>query len=217
MTDYNSNSIPGTTDPQGGRKDRRRFLGAGAAAAPFLMTMVSQPALGVTCFTPSRSLSRNTSISQQIDECSGAESPGNYAAQQTQNVNPKGKSVGSAYNWPKSVPPSTKMHPLFNEGSRDGVTRFFKSTASGIGSESMTLGEVISINMPGQVHFHIIAAYLNKMGGNGANIPDSVITAQQILNIWADYAANGYFQPIAGVTWHEAEIIDYFIKNGIVK
>ena len=154
-----NNSLTSGTSSQGGTKpNRRRFLGAGAAATPFLLTMVSQPALGMTCFTPSRSLSRNTSISQQgkYGECTNAESPGNYKAQQASRAN--------AYHWPKDVPPSTPMHPLFYEGSTLGVTKFAIQQSNGVWS-SMTLGEALGVNAAGQVHFHLIGAYLNKRGG----------------------------------------------------
>lgn len=192
--------------PESGR--RRRFLGAGSAAAPFILTMVSQPALGVTCFTPSRSLSKNTSISQQgkYGECTGAESPGNYKTQQTS---------GNAYHWPASVPPGTPFHPLFHMGGKTGVTKFTKTVNNQ--EVSMTLGEALDVNAPGQVHFHLIGAYLNKMGGNGAIIPDAAITETGILTMWHEYATKGYYEPIAGVKWYAQQIVDYLISNGIVK
>lgn len=195
--------------PESGR--RRRFLGAGSAAAPFILTMVSQPALGVTCFTPSRSLSKNTSISQQgkYGECTGAESPGNYKTQQT---------PGSvAYHWPASVPPGTPFHPLFTQGTRTGTS--FTVTASG-GTRSMTLGEVLSTGPdqdPDKVAFHLIGAYLNTMGGYGAVIPANVITEQGVRDIWSEYANNGYYAPTAVVQWGPEQIKNYLISNGIVK
>ena len=81
----------------------------------------------------------------------------------------------------------------------------------------MTFGEAIRVNAPGQVHFHLIAAYLNKLGGNGAVIPDVAITLSGILTIWSEYAAKGFYQPTAGVKWYANEIKDYLVTNGIVK
>jgi len=189
-------------------KGRRRLIGAGVAAAPFLLTLVSQPALGVTCFTPSRSLSRNTSLSQagKYGECTNAESPGNYKAQQSSGAN--------AYHWPSSVPPSTAMHPLFAMGNSEGVTKFTKTVNSNIVSK--TLGEALNVQAPGEVHFHIIGAYLNKMGGNGAVIPDSALTVQALLNIWTEYATKGFYEPFAGTQWDAGEIVNYLKSNGIV-
>lgn len=195
---------PGT---DGGR--RRRFLGAGVTAAPLILTMVSQPALGATCFTPSRSLSRNTSLSQKdfYGECTGAESPGNYKAQQTEG--------SSAYHWPSSVKPTDPFHPTFKMGTEQGVSKFTKRVDGKWVSQSF--GEALNINAKEQVHFHLIGAYLNKMGGNGAVIPDKAITVQGILDIWSEYITNGYYEPTAGVKWGATQIKNYLLTNGMVK
>ncbi|HEX6734054.1 MAG TPA: hypothetical protein VF096_04510 [Azonexus sp.] len=208
MADQDTKPDPKPGSENGESNDRRRFLGAGAAATPFLLTLVSQPALGVTCFTPSRSLSRNTSVSQQgnYGECLRAESPGNYSAQQTLG--------SSAYHWPASVPPSTPMHQIFLQGGEYLKTKFVKKVNGHW--VSMTLGEALQVNAPGQVHFHVIGAYLNKMGGNGAVIPDSVLTAQDIVGIWQEYASRGYYEPMAGIKWYAEDIVNYLKTNGIV-
>lgn len=189
---------------------RRRFLGAGVKASPFVLTLASQPALGVTCFTPSRSLSKNTSLSQAAKngDCTGAESPGNYKAQQDP--------AGTAYHWPASVKPTDPFHPFFKKGNSPGVTQFTKVITNN-NVVSMTFGEALNVNAPGQVHFHIIAAYLNKLGGNGAVIPDLVITVAVIQTIWSEYATNGYYAPVAGVKWDAVDIVNYLTSNGIVK
>jgi hypothetical protein len=208
MTEQNTNPDLRQDSVNGKRHDRRRFLGAGAAAAPFLLTLVSQPALGATCFTPSRSLSRNTSVSQQdkYGECLRAESPGNYKAQQQPD---KG-----AYHWPAAVPPSTPMHPLFYQGGEYLKTGFIKQVNNQW--VSMTLGEALEVNAAGQVHFHLIGAYLNKMGGNGAEIPETVLTALDILGMWQEYASRGYYEPMAGIKWYAEDIVSYLKTNGIV-
>lgn len=195
------------TVTSGGR--RRRFLGAGVSAAPLILTMVSQPALGATCFTPSRSLSRNTSLSQNglYGECTGAESPGNYKAQQTPGT--------SAYHWPASVKPTDPFHPTFKQGSTEGVSKFTKRERGKWMSKSF--GEVLDIEAAGQVHFHLIGAYLNKLGGNGAVIPDVAITVEGILNIWSEYVTKGFYEPTAGVKWYAEDIKTYLISNGMVK
>ena len=107
------------------------------------------------------------------------------------------------------------MHPLFHMGNNEGVTKFTKTQNNQIVSK--TLGEALNVNAGGQVHFHIIGAYLNKMGGNGAIIPDNVMTAQDIRDMWQEYATKGFFEPMAGFKWFEAEIVDYLKSNGLVK
>lgn len=196
-------------------RGRRRFLGKGAAAAPFVLTLASQPALGVTCYTPSRSLSKNTSISQQgkDGQCLNAESPGNYKAQQNSN------GPSNSYHWPAAVPPSTPFHPLFVQiGGGNSATSFEKNVGGG-GTRSMTLGEVLT-DGAGQdfqkVAKHLIGAYLNTMGGNSAIIPAHVMTPQGILSIWSSYATHGYYEVSAGVQWDGPQIKAYLKSNGIV-
>ena len=186
-------------------KGRRRFLGAGAAATPVLMSIASQPALGATCFTRSRSLSKNTSISQQgkYGECSGV-SPGNYKTQ----TNPQ----SPAYNWPAAPTPSTKFHPLF---SGSYFTATLKAPATG--TRILTLLEVLSLpklpadvqtapSDPSKLAKHLIAAYLNVQKGL---IPAVVLDSTKVLNIWAERQSKGYFEPMAGVKWYDAEIVIY--------
>lgn len=208
-----SSDIHTQTDVSSEQGGRRRFLGVGAKAAPFVLTLASQPALGVQCFTPSRSLSRNTSLTQngKFGECTGAESPGNYKAQQ----DPTSK---GAYHWPAYPAPSTPFDEIFYQGTSEGYTKFTKP-AKGVsgGRVSKTFGEALQVNTSGQVHFHLIGAYLNKMGGNSAYIPDSAVTAQGIKDIWRDFAMRGYYEPVAGVKWYEKQIVDYLTDNGLVK
>lgn len=188
---------------------RRRFLGAGSAIAPVILTMVSQPALGVTCFTPSRSLSRNTSLSQQdkYGECVGAQSPGNYS-QQTDSGSP-------AYSWP--IDHRTPFHPTFAVGNRVG-TRFYK-TVNNV-TVPMTMFEVLNLGGNQDLEkmaFHLIGAYLNCLGGGGASISPLAMTPQGILNIWQEWATKGYYEVTAGVRWYATDIKNYLLSNGIVK
>lgn len=205
----------GTPGPAPDRR-RRRFLGAGASITPAVLTLASQPALGITCFTPSRSLSRNTSLSQtgQFGECTNAESPGNYSQQFIPGGNGKGKGQGS-YHWP--IDPGTPFHPTFAR-----TARFSFDVPSGNTTRSLTMLEVL--NLPygtlsdsQQVAFHIVAAYLNKLGGNGAMIPDNVMTVQALQQIWLEWGTNGRYEVMAGIYWGADEIKGYLISNGIVK
>ena len=200
------------TDEMGAPKNgRRRFLGAGTVAAPFALTLISQPALGVTCFTPSRSLSKNTSLSQQANnsQCTNAQSPGNYKTQQ-------GATTSNAYSWPASVPPATLFHPTFLQGTVSGITSFTK--VNGGSTVSQAMGDVVAINTgDGNLAKHILAAYLNKKGGGGAVIPDQVLTEAAILNIWSEFVTKGYYTPVAGTKWYPADIVTYLTGNGIVK
>ncbi|HYE71249.1 MAG TPA: hypothetical protein VD932_06985 [Aquabacterium sp.] len=203
----NQAAAQGSDAPAG---SRRRFLGRlGAGVAPAVVTLASQPALGVTCFTPSRSLSRNTSISQtgKYGDCRNAESPGNYSTQSTPGT--------PAYHWPSSVPPTTSFHSVFS-GSKYMVPK------SGGGVRSLTMLEVLNLSPttspsdPDKVAFHIIGAYLNLMGGNGAVIPSNVLTVAELKIIWDEYRVRGYYEVMAGVKWYAYDIKSYLKSNGIV-
>ena len=83
----------------------------------------------------------------------------------------------------------------------------------------MTLGEVLTIGAnqdTNKVAKHLIGAYLNTMGGNGAVIPANVITEQGVRDIWAEYVLKGYYEPMASVKWYATQIKDYLKSNGIV-
>lgn len=185
-------------------RSRRRFLGTGAAVSPAILTLVSQPALGVTCFTPSRSLSRNTSVSQQgkYGECLNPESPGNYMA----------RASGEAGNSWTVTPSTTPFHPTFS-GSTFMVT---EKTAKGTVTRSMTMQEVLK-DQNGKVPFFILAAYLNVLGNNRAVIPANVLTPSEVLTIWTEWNTKTYYEPMAGIKWYGEDIKNYFFTNGIIK
>lgn len=186
-----STNSPATTQPPA--RGRRRFLGAGVSATPALLTLASQPALGVTCFTPSRSLSRNTSVSQQgkNGECNG-QSPGNYGAQTDPGI--------PAYTWPAKPQPNDPFYPLFSnvlKKNRFLITIYTNKQKTKTGTRSLTLLEVLNLNPnssfadmvpntrlpvdPANLAKHLIAAYLNCVNGF---IPTKVLPKEQVLLIW---------------------------------
>jgi len=170
--------------------------------------MLSQPALGVTCFTPSRSLSKNTSISQQdkYGQCTGAQSPGNYSAQTSPGI--------PAYSWP--ISPSTPFHPTFAQGTRTGtvLTKIVNNIVV-----SKTMLEVMNLlgnEDPEKMAFHLIGAYLNCLGGGSSSISPLAMTPQGITSIWAEWATKGYYVPTANVQWNGTQIKNYLLNNGII-
>ena len=186
---------------------RRRFLGTGAVVTPAILTLASQPALGATCFTPSRSLSKNTSASQVGKDgiCLNAESPGNYKQQSVPNTSP--------YHWPDSAPPSTKFHTIFS-GSIYGDRSLLDVLSDTIDPKTK-----LPMSDPEKVAKHLIAAFLNIRGGGGASIASNVLTEQGVKNIWTAWLASGRtsYPVSAGITWSGKQLVDYLISNGIVK
>ncbi len=188
---------------------RRRFLGAGAVATPALLTLVSQPALGTTCFSPSRALSQNTSVSQQgnIGNCTGI-SPGNYKTQ----TNP----CQPSSNWPASPMPTTAFHPFF------AGSLFIVGKKTG-GTRSLTLFEVLNLPSvpvdvtsvptdPSKLAFHIIGAYLNVVNGY---VPSNVLSTTGVATIWSEWSTVNYYSPVAGVNWYAPDIVAYLSNFAI--
>lgn len=207
-TPTESTKFPHDDNPSVSKAGRRRFLGVGSAVAPVILTMLSQPALGVTCFTPSRSLSRNTSVSQQdkYGECTGAQSPGNYAAQTSPGI--------PAYSWP--IPPSTPFHPTFIKGTRTGTVFTKKVNGTWVSKTMLEVMNLLGSEDPEKMAFHLIAAYLNCLGGGGSSISPLAMTPQGVTAIWAAWATNGYYEPTAGVKWYGTQIKNYLLSNGII-
>lgn len=175
---------------------RRRFLGAGGSAIPVVLTLASSPALatGVSCMSPSRSMSKHLSANLRPDHgfCNG-QSPGNYGARTT---------PGSGYSWPAYPLPSTPFHTVFNSGNR---------------FSTRTLAEVLVLNDntldPANVAKHLIGAYLNIVRGL---IPANVLTTTAVLAIYASWTSTLSYTPFAGATpWSGADIVNYLKNNGI--
>lgn len=187
---------------------RRRFLGAGAVVTPAILTLVSQPALGVTCYTPSRALSKNTSSSQvgKDGTCLNAESPGNYKTQSTPGT--------SAYHWP--ISPNTKFH---SNKTYNNVAGVFSGSSYGSRSLLEVLNQTGGLSDPSNVAKHLIAAYLNILGGNGASIASNVLNAQGVKDMWTAWRVSGFskYPVTAGTNWTGDQLVAYLISNGIVK
>ena len=213
-------------------RGRRRFLGAGTSAVPALVTLASSPALGATCFTPSRNLSQNTSLSQQafVGSCTGS----SVSAYITSN--------GSG--WP--VASTTKFHDVFtgdvfwvknNSGPNTNGLRSCTllevmklgttspvapptgkvwCTKAGVYKSSFTSVAGTSVAETINVAKHIIAAYFNCTAGF---VPSNVLkasgTVPSCTDIWADFIADGKYEVMASVLWGPAGILEYFISNAI--
>jgi hypothetical protein len=193
-------SEPPTSSQTPSQTGRRRFLGAGAVATPAILTLASTPALGTTCFTPSRSLSRNTSAATQAGKF-GTCNPGASVYDYRINKN----------NWPANVanchPDNTLFHTLFSAG------RFTYMN----GNASQSLFSVLSNNKD-SVAAALIAAHLNINGGKGSSIASVALTTQKLKDIWSEYnSAKAGYEPFAGTIWGDSEIKNYLISNYIIK
>ena len=172
------------------RERRRRLLKAGAAAAPVVMTLLSRSAWGQNfqCKTPSGFLSGNLSQNGNPQLCSGL----------TPEVWVSGQGHWPAPYYPTTIPgtgghDATTFHPLF-AGSFFGNQTLLEVMQNSTGGGTIALGGYIS------------AALLNAAAGL-----TSVLSVAQVINIWAEFVANGYgyFEPSAGVKWYADDIIIY--------
>lgn len=209
MDEHATNAAtPGSSTPA--RSGRRRFLGAGVGAAPAVLTLTSSPALasGLSCTSPSRSMSMHASTKGRPDQgfCNG-ESPGNYKAQADAYL--KNGQPNPAYHWP-SLPgqgsaaapsPDTQFHAVFTpSGQFDGETMLQVLSRNGTGD-------------PFKLAFHLIGAYLNCVRGL---IPVGVLTTDQVQAIYSAYRSPaGYTPVVGGLPWTASQIVDYLKNNGI--
>lgn len=201
-------------DPQSdsNTESRRHAIKIGLIT-PIILSLKSQTALaGGTCFTPSRSVSKNTSLTQKkfIGTCNGV-SPGNYKTQWS----------GPACHWPIST--CTLFHQYFAKGlygtfmtsnkTATGCSKIF--SCNSLHPRSMTMLEILNLNGnqdPYKVAFHVIGAYLNILNGY---ISNKALTVNALQTIWHDYATNGYYEPTAGVKWYGGDIVTYLQNNYI--
>lgn len=197
MNDMPNKTTEPSHDVDAGRApsvSRRRFLKAGTATAPVVATLLSQPALGTTtCFTPSRSLSRNTSIrTDGHGSCTGM--PCSYY---------QGTNVSWPYGCGKDDP--------FHHDYRFSGNRCYTNTSP---TRSKTMKEVFaSADECAKV---FAAAYLNCRGGGGSTIPTSVMTSSRVLEMWRDCDLTARHEITAGVWWTREQCQAYFLAQGIV-
>lgn len=165
---------------------RRRFLGKGAVAAPAILTLAAQPALGATCYAPSGSLSKNTSGGRNYTGTCTGFSPGRYKTRRT------------LADW-SPVNPSALIGSVFSP-----VPLYFKKS----NGNPMTLLEVIDLTGqadPYMFGFHMVAAYANIKKGK---IPANVLDETKLKAIWTAIYTQGYYQ-VGGQQWKTTAVVDY--------
>src|SRR4029079_1469624 len=177
---------------------RRRMLRGGLGTTPLLLTLVSRPVLGqVACFSPSGFVSMPTSAHGTPKTCIGR-TPGYWKQDQ------------KFPDWP--TPP---YYPVATTGPGAKPATTFNSvfgTPSPY-TNSQTFLDVLRTEdqgysgPPHDVARHCVAELLNIQKGWV-----TVLTKTKLINIWRQYISTGggtvgYFEPMAGVQWHHAEIV----------
>lgn len=167
---------------------RRRLLKLGAGAAPVLMALASRSAFACHSTTPSAFGSVCNSRPELLQPSNGR-SPGYW------------KTHTNAGDWPQPYyPKAVKV------GRNTIAATTFKSVfcASGAPSpfgNSATLLDVLGSGGGGSIAVAraCVAALLNARSGR---TPSSIMTVDDVINIWQQYATLGYFEPIAGIKWY---------------
>lgn len=191
---------PSGKDPQ---VSRRRLLQGGLAAAPVLMTLVSRPVLAQRVQTPSAFCSGNKSALGTAFASSGQ--PPDYWKQPYH--------FGS---WPPPYRPTG--------GNGAGLLQAGLSTSAGAGGPQATFfDQVFTPHYPGKTLLDVldlgggppndVARYAVAVLLNVASGRTPVISVNTVKGIWGEYITKGYFEPIAGVYWGDALIVQYLAST----
>jgi hypothetical protein len=192
--DTGANATPAGISAKG--LARRRFGKAGIGASGVILTLASQPGMAATgvCTTPSGFLSKPMSSHTARDAC-GGRSPGYW-----------------------------KTHPeLWQPLAFTKTTTKFKDvfpcTRSTSGLVPYSLLEVTDPTlMPNgtdkdNVAMHCVAALLNARAGT-----TPVLNEAKVKQIWAQYAASGYYTPTLGAKpWYGADIVRYLTSTFVLE
>ena len=158
---------------------RRALLRGGAAAAPLVLTVVSNPVMATSgaCTNVSSFASVNMSRPDVMSSCANGKKPSWWLRPQ------------NGRHWPDEYPKST----LFNAALG----------ASGPCDASHTLEQVLAYSdTTGNrgVAKHMAAALLNSAKGY---VPGNIMTTTSVRALWVQFVAGPYrFSPTPGVTWY---------------
>ncbi|MDR3393477.1 MAG: hypothetical protein P4L70_00610, partial [Parasulfuritortus sp.] len=158
-----------------------------------ILTIKSQAALGCggTCFTPSRSLSKNTSLSHKknVGTCSGY-SPSYYLP-----ANPK-----------------TSFCSIFADPQNKYKTKkCLNKSCSSYQLVSMTFADVLKKG-PSDPAYYVVGAYLNIQKNL---VAPQALTGPQLVTMWNDCAKYGKHEVMANVYWNIGQVNSYLCNSNI--
>lgn len=165
---------------------RRKLLKLGVGTAPVLMALASRSAFACHSTKASAFCSVNNSRPDVLQSSNGC-SPSYWKT----NTDP---------NWPSPC----KSHTT-KTGGKTVTATTFKSvfgTRAPSGTDSTTLLEVLesgSSSGDRGVARACVAAYLNARSNR---TPSTILSANDVVNIWSEYRSRGYYTPTAGVKWY---------------
>lgn len=188
MTDRSQDEL--SSRPQEGVvAARRKLLKLGAGATPILMALASRSAFACHSTTPSAFGSVCNSRPELLQSSDGR-SPGFWKTH-----------TGTSY-WPQPYYSDTiKISKYKTIPATTFKSVFCATGAPSPFSSSATLLDVLESGGGGSkaVARACVAALLNARSGR---TPSSIMTVDDVINIWNQYATMGYFEPTAGVKWY---------------
>ena len=210
---------PADASPQKSVDQSRRKLAGAAIGATAILTLASRPVLAGVCESPSAAMSGNLSQHGTPIICSGR-SPG-YWTQHPEKWPASydaGDSTGQrnqAENWSGG----TLFHPTFalvtNSVGSSFLADFDNNPISAPTSLSMMqvmqMGEGNNpwgLSDPANLGMHIVAALLNAAAGL-----TPVLSEPDVINMWREWASQGYFEPAANVKWYAEDIVEYILST----
>jgi len=164
---------------------RRKLLKLGIGATPILMALASRSAFACHSTTPSAFGSVCNSRPELLQSSNGR-SPGYW------------KTHTGPSNWP-----SPYLSDPVRVGGKTTPATTFKSVFGipGPFTDSTTLLDVLGSGGGGNkaVARACVAAFLNARSGF---TPSSILSSDDVVNIWRQYITRSWYEPTAGVKWY---------------
>lgn len=223
--------------PAAPRRGRRRFLQGSLGAAPVVMTLVSRPALGYECYTPSAQLSMPSSHQHTPVQCSGGSPtywsqpqnfdqwPPPYSAGSRGGPNGSGggpngpitmASAGPTKEPPKGPSDMWDKSPLFPQvmaptelSGAGGLTPTQATLFSSVFAPSPYPPETTFLDVLQNAGTDGVAAHLVAAKLNVAMGWVPILDDGRIQDLWLEYTSRGFYEPTAGVRWYAPEIVAY--------
>jgi hypothetical protein len=184
----NSSETSGVSLVAPSSASRRRLLRAGLSAAPAILTVVSQPALAVTCRSPSAfaSVTANaTTSAQPVQGCSGF-GPLTWTDTST--------------TWPVDRATALFYDEFSAAGSLGGIA-------------TPTLAQVLALTPANSVEGlarNVVAAYLNL---KSLRTPEAVINETSLQAMWTQGKAGTYRPTLSSPYWTFVELNAWFTQT----
>lgn len=179
---------------------RRKLAGLGASA---IFTLASRPVLAVECNSPSAAASGNLSFHGTPPNCTGL-SPSAWVS----NVDTSGDPNKTNNGFPGGDGHGGNVE--FNDVFANGGGIDWPNGANGRLYEVMNSASnpdnANADPRPNPISAEFAATLLNIRSGH---IPPEILTEAKLINMWNEWRDTGRFQPTAGATWYDTQIVNY--------